>query len=192
MAHYWRVFPWDETAARGEPFSPSHVPATTGRGRFDLPVHRSPVLYVAETGEHAVAEALQPWRNRPLLPAHLKRAGYPLALVRIGIPETLAPSVVDLCDPTTLVTHSVGPDRVASRRREVTQSIAHDLWDAGHTGLRWWSAFHGDWHGVVLFTRRLAAHLTFDEARRLDLETSEVRSAAGALGMRLPGSGGGR
>ncbi|MCY3548233.1 MAG: RES domain-containing protein [Gemmatimonadetes bacterium] len=68
MALFWRVIPWDADVREGSRFSPSWIPPTTGRGRFDLPVACSPVLYLAESPAHAVAEALQPWRNRPLCP----------------------------------------------------------------------------------------------------------------------------
>ncbi len=60
-----------------------------------------PVLYVAESPEHSIAEAIQPWRNRPLRQLHLVRAGRPLALVRVRMaPETasaLATSVNRTC-----------------------------------------------------------------------------------------------
>ena len=44
---FWRVFPWDTSAAPGEPFTPQYVlpaGAQTG-GRFDLST--GPTLYVA-------------------------------------------------------------------------------------------------------------------------------------------------
>lgn len=56
MLEFWRVFPWDPSSEPGAPFSAAYIPLTTGRGRFDLPVDRSAVLYVAESVEHAIAE----------------------------------------------------------------------------------------------------------------------------------------
>lgn len=84
-ASLWRVFPWEGKAAMGAPFSPSFVPEPTGRGRFDLPGRLSPVLYLAETPEHAVAELLHPWRGRTLDGRHLSRSGRPLALVEVSL-----------------------------------------------------------------------------------------------------------
>lgn len=185
MATFWRVFPWDRDGSDGGPFSPSHIPPTTGRGRFDLPVACSPVLYLAESPAHAVAEALQPWRNRPLGTAHLRWAGHPLALVDVRLGAEEAADLVDLCDPGTLRRLRLNPDRVASRRRKVTQPIAASIWDRGNVGLRWWSTFRGDWHGVVLFMARVGRSVRFGEPQAITRDTPALREAAGVLGMRL-------
>ena len=185
MAQYWRVFPWNPDRPAGAPFSSSHVPRTTGRGRFDLPVACSPVLYLAESSAHAVAEALQPWRNRPLRGAHLRRAGHPLALVDIHVDMDRAAAIVDLCNPATLRRRRIRPDQIASRHRRRTQPIAASIWDGGDVGLRWWSSYWGDWHGVVLFTARLQGSLHFGEPQEIDADTPALRKAADALGMTL-------
>jgi len=177
----WRVFPWDSRAAAGAAFSPSFVPRATGRGRFDLPQDLSPVLYVAESEEHAIAEPLQPWRGGRLAAAQLERAGHPLAIARVEIPKTAR--LVDLCDPAVLEDLAVGPDVTASRLRERTKPIARTAWDRGADGLRWWSSFWGDWHTVVLFTGRLGDALRFSEPTPLSLERASVLRAAGLLGM---------
>ena len=96
MARFWRVVPWDADVRAGRLFSASYIPPATGRGRFDLPDAFSPVLYVAESPEHAIAEAMQPWRNRSLRRAHLGRAGRPLALVGVEPAAGKAADVVDL------------------------------------------------------------------------------------------------
>ncbi len=185
MAVLWRVFPWNPDVDEGRPFSPSHVPPTTGRGRFDLPVACSPVLYVAETPQHAIAETIQPWRNGPLRMAHLLRAGHPLALVGVQIKRNDAEELVDLCDPVTLRRRGLRPDQIASRHRRKTQPIAASVWDSGNVGLRWWSSYWGDWHGVVLFTARLARSLRFGRPEILSADTPALREAAAALGMPL-------
>ena len=185
MARFWRVVPWDPDVRRGRPFSPSHVPPATGRGRFDLPTACSPVLYVAESPEHAVAEAVQPWRNRPLRGAHLLRAGRPLALVSVELAAGKAVRLADLRDPGTLARLGVTADRVAARDRRVTRAIAARAWDRGHVGLRWWSAFHGEWCGVVLFTVRAEGSVRFRRPEVLSAETPALRGAAAALGMPL-------
>lgn len=166
-------------------FSPSFVPRTTGRGRFDLPVDHSAVLYAAESADHAIAEALQPWRNRTLRGAHLVRSGHPLAVVEVQVDEDRAAALMDLCDPRVLVEHGFAPDRVASRERRHTQPIAASSWEVGRPGLRWWSAFWGDWHGVVLFTARLETGLRYGPSKVLSLDDADVRSAADALGMEI-------
>lgn len=66
--------------------------------------------------------------------------------------------------------------------------MARRVWDAGHSGLRWWSVFRGEWHGVVLFTERLTGRLSFDEPEELTLDAVPVRAAAEALGMARPAS----
>lgn len=185
MALFWRVFPWDPDRPDGAPFSPSYVPHTTGRGRFDLPVACSPVLYLAESPEHAVAEALQPWRNRPLRTAHLHRAGHSLALVDVRLGADEAAEIANLCDPATLRRRRLRPDQIASRHRRRTQPVAASIWDSGHVGLRWWSSFWGDWHGVVLFTARVDGSVHFGEPKVIGGDTPALCEAAAALGMPL-------
>ena len=183
MPELWRVFPWDARSREGDLFSPSYVPATTGRGRFDLPRDLSPVLYLAESEEHAISELLQPWRGYRLTPAQLERAGRPLAVSRVSVSGSAR--LLDLCDPETLTDLGVGADVTASRVRERTQPIARSVWERGGHGLRWWSSFSGDWHTVVLFTRRLANQMTFSEPVPLTLDRAAVVRAASLLGMAL-------
>lgn len=179
----WRVFPWDPHANAGARFSASFVPDPTGRGRFDLPRSLSPVLYLAESPEHAVAEMLQPWRGRRMEAAHLERAGLPLASVSIDFVPGAAPDLLDLCDPVTLVDLGIAPDVTASRLREHTQPVARAVWERGAAGLRWWSSFWGDWHTAVLFTERIAGGLHFGEPEPLSVTTEAVVRAADLLGM---------
>ena len=183
MALFWRVVPWDPDVNEGSLFSPSHIPATTGRGRFDLPAGCSPVLYVAESPEHAIVEAIQPWRNRPLRQPYLVRAGRPLALVAVQIAPETASGLTDLCQPAVLDRLGLTADRVASRHRQRTQAIAASVWDSGYSGLRWWSAFRGDWHGIVLFTARMKARMRFGRPEVLSTESPALQEAAAALGM---------
>lgn len=183
MALFWRVVPWDPDVKEGRLFSASYIPPVTGRGRFDLPVACSPVLYVAESPEHAIAEAIQPWRNRPLRGAHLRRAGRPLALVGVEVAAGKGAELVDLCDPGVLGRLGVTADRVASRDRRVTRAIAASVWDRGGAGVRWWSCFGGEWGGVVLFMGRVEGGLRFGGPEVVTVETAVVRGAAGVLGM---------
>lgn len=185
MARFWRVIPWDPDVGEGRLFSPSHIPPTTGRGRFDLPAACSPVLYLAESPEHAIAEAMQPWRNRSLRKAHLVRAGRPLALVGVEMAPGKAADLADLCDPGVLGRLGVSADQVASRDRRRTRRIAASVWDRGHAGVRWWSSFGGDWHGVVLFTDRAERSVRFGRPEVLSAEIAALHEAAASLGMRM-------
>lgn len=190
----WRVFPWDTSAQSGARFSPDHVPLPTGRGRFDLPRDISHVLYLAESPQHAVAEMIQPWRGKRIGAAHLIRATLPLALVcvSVDIPGISIPGrailgtpIADLCQPDVLTNTGIAPDRTAFRSRTETQSLARRVWDAGFSGLRWWSSFWGDWHSCTLFTSRVRAGISFGEPERLTMTHAAVTSAAEWLGIEL-------
>lgn len=184
---FWRVFPWDRSAPAGAPFSPGYVgpAARQTRGRFGLGT--TPVLYLAESPEHAVAELLRPFTGRRLKPAQLLGAGRPLALARLELSPAAAARVADLTSPLVLLRTGVRPDALASWDRAVTQAIARRLHAGGFTGLRWWSALHGDWHSVLLFMDRVGdADLAYDEPEALSLEHPAVRAAARVLRMDRP------
>jgi hypothetical protein len=183
-AALWRVFPWDPAAPPGEPFSPQFtVPAARqGHGRFDLGT--SPVLYLAETPEHAVAEMLRPFTGRPLRAAHLRGAGHPLALVPVTPSATVRSGLADLTDPGVLVERGIRPDALASRDRARTHAISRALHDAGLTGFRWWSALHGDWHAVLLFMDRVPPDgLEHGRPQVLATDHPAAAGAARALNM---------
>lgn len=179
----WRVFPWDPRSPAGARFSPSHIPDPTGRGRFDLPRHLSSVLYVAETPDHAVGEMLQPWRGQALKSAHLFRAGLPLAMVEVEVPDVITQTLADLCDPDYLAVIGTPPDLTASRHRERTHPIARAAWEGGYPGLRWWSSFWGEWHTVVLFKARVARQIRFGTPEVISTDHPAVLKAAALLGM---------
>jgi hypothetical protein len=181
----WRVFPWDERAAPGSRFSPSFVPAPTGRGRFDLPPVLSNILYLADSPDHAVGETLQPWRGQGIGAPHLRRAGFPLALVQVTTTPGLESDLVDLCDPRVLRARDIAPDQTTSRYREHTQPLARQVWDTGASGLRWWSSFWGDWHTVVLFTARTGGRIDFGDPIPLSPSDPAVVRAAYLMGIRI-------
>jgi hypothetical protein len=179
----WRAFPWSRAARPGEKFSASFVPASGGTGRFDLPGER--VLYLAETPEHALAEKIARFRGTPLEPRHLREYGLPLALVGVRIAEAARKSLADLCDPKALRSLGIPPDRVAARDREATQAIAALVAETGASGLRWWSAFFGEWHTLAIFVDRLSAGaLAFGTPRAVAPGDPALVSAMAALGMR--------
>lgn len=179
-----RVFPWDQRAPSGAPFSPEYVPPQQGSGRFDLA--DGSVLYLAETSDHAVGEVLQGFRGRPLRDSALRRFGHPLALVRVDVPDEIAQEIVDLDDPSRLLALSLHPSDVASDDRARTREIATRLRDGGATGLRWWSRLTGDWHGVVLFLSGAAMdRLRIGPPEVLTRDHAAVVAACRQLGIPL-------
>lgn len=184
----WRVFPWDPAARPGEPFSATFVPAGQGRGRFDLPGHGQGVLYAAESPEHAVAEMIQRFRNQPvpLDVDDLMVSGRVLSLVEMELADALGGRIADLCDPGLLARHGIAPDHTAARARAPSQRAAEAVRAAGYAGLRWWSAFCGEWHTLVLFRERAgAAEVAYGEPEPLDLGHPALREAARWLDVPL-------
>lgn len=184
---FWRVFPWDSAAPAGAPYSPEFVvPAARQKnGRFDLTT--SPVLYLAETPAHAVAERLRAFAGRMLKPEDLIGTSWPLGLARLRLDPVVSAGLADLTDPETLLKHGIRPDALASPNRAVTQAVSRKLYFAGLPGFRWWSALHGDWHVTLLFADRLApGALAYDPPELLAIQHPAVIEAARTLRMELP------
>lgn len=180
----WRVFPWDPAAAEGDRFSAAFVPGGQGRNRFDLPGQGAGVIYFAESEVHAVGELLQRFRSSPdpLAPDDLTSWGHNLALVQATLDPAIWPGIVDLCDPGTLNSLGLTADEPPLRDRLRTQAIAVDIRGRGRTGLRWWSAFWGEWHTVVLFRERFTPQaLTYARPTPLEVTTPAVVEAARLL-----------
>lgn len=183
----WRVFPWDPDAPEGGPFSRSYTPTGQGSGRFDLPGRPRGVVYLAESPEHAIAELIQGFRGMTIDGSDLMRGGHPLALVSVGLRESVLGGILDLCDPAELARLGIGPDEVAARDRATTQAIAARAFALGHTGLRWWSAFFGEWRSVVLFLDRSeAGRAVYGAPEPLELTHPALRTAAELIGVGLP------
>jgi hypothetical protein len=109
--------------------------------------------------------------------------------VQVTLPAEVASKLMDFCDPRVLSKTDIPPDTTASRFREITQPLAKRAWRAGANGLRWWSAFWGDWHTSVLFTARVAERIEFGDPRPLTLDEPALREAAELLGIQVRGSG---
>ncbi|MBD0319302.1 MAG: RES family NAD+ phosphorylase [Gemmatimonadetes bacterium] len=193
------MFPWDETAPEGAPHSVRSVaPARSQNyGRFDLRGD-PPVLYLAETATHAVAEVLRGRARDPtrdaafrhtLTEADLLVAGHRLALVSAHIPGATANRVPDANDGATLERFGVRADQLSSRLRGVTQAAArriHSHPDAV-PGFIWSSRFGGDWHVVLLFLDRIPlADVEFGTPEPLHLTHPAVSAAAAVLHLDLP------
>jgi hypothetical protein len=182
----WRVFPWSERAADGEPFSVRSVPPVerqTG-GRFDN--EATSVLYLTESPEHAVAEILRQFRGRPLKPGHLRQHGHPLALVEVRVPESTLARVADLGDPQVLLRYGLRADTLAlpESERAITQGVSRTLHEAGLPGFRWWSAIHGAWHSTVFFVDRIPLE-AFGFGVPVLLDTAHPAVVAAARELRM-------
>ena len=192
----WRAFPWDREAPEGGPFSVRSVapPHMQNYGRFDLN-GRPSVLYLAQTPAHAVAEALRGLKGNPadasrhqLCPADLVCAGRPRAIVPVRLPREIADRVPDFGCGEALERFRVRADELSSRDRRVTQAAARRIYDHPERvpGFFWWSAFHGDWHVLLLFLDRAGLDvLRFGEPEVLTMDHPAVREAAGALGLEV-------
>lgn len=182
----WRVFPFDGAAAPNEPFTPEYAGTPQGAGRFDVP-DLTPVLYLAESPEHAVAEVLQGLRNQRLDDADLIRFGHRLALTEVTLEIAGGDEILpDLCDPIVLGRHGVRPDVLSSSDFAQTRAIARQLFAAKCWGFRWWSGLFGDWHTIVLFHMRLSpGAIHFGIPEPLTLRSDALLGAARRLAIQV-------
>lgn len=186
----WRCFPWDPDAAAGAPFSSGYLAPGQTVGRFDLH-DRPPVRYLADSPEHAIGEALSPFRGTEFHSAYLRRAGFGLALAAVTLAPALAARIPDCTDPAVLSALGLRPDDLAHHDRAVTQAISRRLHSLGGAtgepaGLRWWSALTGAWHTTVVFTdRERAGEVGFGLPRHLGVKDPEVIRALAVLGIRV-------
>lgn len=87
--------------------------------------------------------------------------------------------LADLCDPELLASFDFPFDRLAVRDRKRTQPVAVRLHAEGYAGVRWWSAFGGEWHVIALFRDALVpGALVFAPPESLDLEHPSLGAAA--------------
>jgi hypothetical protein len=190
----WRAFPWEREAPEGGPFSVRSVapPHMQNYGRFDL--HGRPsVPYLAQTPAHALAEVLRGLKRNPADPQRyrvsreaLTAAGNPRALASVRLPPELANRVPDFAHGDVLERFGVRADELCSRDRRVTQAAARRIYQHPDQvpGFFWWSAFHGDWHVLLLFLDRAPlVRLEFGEPRIVTVDDPAVREAAEVLGL---------
>jgi RES domain-containing protein len=155
-----------------------------GAGRHDAP-GRYGAWYCSRDGVSAVAEAMHYFRGHVIRDTDFERAsGLSKALVTLGLDDAL--QLIDLDDASELVRRRLRPSHVATRRRAVTQPIAHLAFEEGAGGLEWWSSLDADWINVTLFHERALPHISIETPpRRLSVRVPEVRQAADHLGIRL-------
>lgn len=181
----WRVCPWDPESPDGHPFSASYVRPVQATGRFDLN-GQPPVLNLAQSPAHAVAEKIQGYHGRPMSHSHLAEDGRSLALVEVRL-SLHDGRMADLCDPAELARYGFRPDDLMSRHVGCPQSISRRLYEADLHGFRVWSSLSGDWHSTVLFMDRVGQNgtLRFGSPVRLNIGHQAVREAAGVLDIAL-------
>jgi hypothetical protein len=177
----YRVFPYLNRSAKGEPGHPLYTPAVQGGGRWD-----NPGLYVcrylATTPEAAVGEAfghLATWSAGMLISPSLNDAARSLGIYRLD--EDLSP-ILDLDDPEVLAERGIRPTHVVVRNRPRTQAIAARIYREGRwAGIQWWSFYRPQWPVVALWegdltverVENLAPHPALDDAAR---ELAKLRS----------------
>lgn len=178
MTTLYRVVPYLEVAAVGQPGHPLHVPASTGVGRIDNPdLYDS--LYLGDDPRCAVAEAFgafPQWRaglfrGKPSLP------GSVTALATYDLHESA--TVCDLDDAERLVELGLRPSRVVTRDRAVTQDWARALHAREEfTGVRWWSYYNPGWGSIGLWD---VASVILAEVEQLGVNHPYVAEAAAEI-----------
>ena len=179
----YRCFAWKAQAKPSEPDGPLWFPRPLqGDGRHDNPDLYG-CLYVSQSEVSAVVEQLARFRTQRLIDSMLLRRGLPLALARLELKEDA--KLVDLDDPAVLVRRKLRPSVVATRRRELTQLQARDIFAdrPNVAGLRWWSIHEATWVNVTLFDR-VRSSVSAANARVLSTEDAAVIEAADFLGLR--------
>ena len=179
----YRAFAWNGAAKPNEPDGPLWFPRPLqGDGRHDNPDLYG-CLYLSQSEVSAVVEQLARFRSQRLIDSMLRRRGLPLALARIELDDDAR--LVDLDDPAVLVRRKLRPSRVATRRREVTQAQARDIYAGSKkaAGLSWWSTYEAAWVNVTLFDRG-RSHVSLEAIRGLSTGDAAVIDAADFLGLR--------
>ena len=177
-----RCFAWDRRAAPDQEGGPLWLAtAYQGGGRHDNPDVFG-CVYLTESAASAVVEQLASFRGNVLRPEFLVRRGLPLGLAAIELDD--GAELLDLDDPAVLSGNDLRPSQIATRRREITQPQALDLYRRHEraAGLRWWSTFEALWTNVTLFERG-APLLRLVDIRRVDINDEALREAADLLGL---------
>ena len=181
----FRVFHWDGRSLGRTGAGPLFLPRQhQGAGRHDAP-DRYGAWYCATHPVSAVAERIQQLRGNAIVNRDFQRLGN-LTLALVGIRLDPSVALVDLDDPTELVTRQLRPSMVATRRRVVTQQIARRIFDEGVGGLVWWSTLAAEWTNVTLFYERVIGKVSLlAPPRTLSTDMPEVQQAADDLGVRI-------
>lgn len=179
---YYRVFPYDTSAASNEPGGALFVPPSSGLGRIDNP-QRYGVLYLARHEEAAIAERfgnLAVWRHETFVHAALR---LPYAIAAYTLPDDAL--IFDLDDVAAL--QSLGltrPTEVITRHRRRTQAWALKIFRRGsYIGATWWSYYNPDWPVAGLWDIRSLR--TVGAPAVLSTSSSSIRRAADAIARQI-------
>ena len=177
----YRCFAWNRRARPADADGALWFPrAYQGEGRHDNPDVYG-CLYLADGPVSGVVEQLARFRGQRLVPGMLQRRRLPLALAELELDDREI--LIDLDDPAELVHRGLRPSEVATRRREITQPQALDLYRGGkEAGLRWWSTYEALWANVTLFDRA-ARRLRVASVSALSVDHANVAEAAELLGV---------
>ncbi len=181
----YRCFAWNEAARRDEPDAALWFPRPhQGEGRHDNPDLYG-CLYLADRPLSCIVEQLARFRTQRLSPALLRRRGLPLAIAELELDAEA--ELVDLDNPKVLARERLRPSMVATRERQLTQSLARSLFERqpGVAGLMWWSIYESQWVNVTLFDRA-AAKLRLGAVRALTPKDADVVHAAEFFALPVP------
>jgi RES domain-containing protein len=168
----YRVFPYRNGAAEGEPGHPLYIQPVQGHGRWDNP---SLYLcrYLATSPEAAIGEAfgdLPTWTAAMLVTPNMSGAERQLGVYHL---DQAAHPLLDLDDPRVLAQRAIRPTHVVIRNRPHTQGIAADIYHEGKwAGMQWWSYHRPQWKVVALWeaditvagVQPILGHPALDEA----------------------------
>lgn len=183
----YRVFPYLDTAAAGEPGHPLHEHRPQRGGRIDHPDYY--VWYVGQQPEAAVAETfgnLAVWGESMFEVPFIPGARRALGILRL--PDDLR--VLDLDDPRELFHRGLRPTQIVARNLAVTQRWGPDIWDEEDPGaaesrrwqgVQWWSYHRPTWQVLASWKRPGVVQI-----EPLDLHHAAVADAADALRRPLP------
>ena len=181
----YRVFPYLDTASRGEPGHPLYEHRLQRGGRADHPDYY--VWYVARQTEAACGEALgnlSRWTDSmfdfPAVPSARK------TLVVYELPDDLR--ICDLDDPHRLVELGLRPTQIVTRHLAVTSEWAHCIWsrrspaigDRKWQAVQGWSFHRPNWTVLASWERPKLVEL-----EHLDLNHPAVVASAKSLNRPL-------
>lgn len=182
----YRVFPYDPSAAVGEPGHPLYEHRPQRGGRIDHPDYY--VWYLSRQAEGAIGETfgnLASWDDSmfhfPAAPGARRSLGV------FRLPDDLR--LLDLDDPANLTKLQLRPTQVVARNLAVTQEWGHRIWSerdphdsATHRwqAVKWWSYHRPIWDIIASWARP-----TFDHVEALDFGHTAVIDAAEALSRRF-------
>ena len=172
----YRVFPYDEGAAKDEPGNALFAPRGRAGRADNAGVYTA--LYCGSTPEAAVAEAFGrfPVWNASMLRRPDGRR-YAIAGIDCNAQDAGGFVYYNLDDAAHLVDESLRPSQVVTRDRSVTQAWALRIFEKrGYDGVAWWSYYKPEWRSIALWNRaRLRLH---DVPIALSVNNAALRSAA--------------